>query len=81
MKQQRLWIWPRTRVGIVGAMAVVAFIGVTLWMGNFAVPGTVILAAVTGVLWTAIVRHGDASVVLWLMACAGIGWLVLLVIR
>jgi hypothetical protein len=34
----------------------------------------VIVVVTVGVLWTAILRHGDAALLVWLGALLGTGW-------
>lgn len=80
MTDQRWWIWPRTRVGMVGAAASIVLFVWFVSVGSIGILGMFFLATVTGILWTAIARHGDASLALWLMAIGGSGWLVLLMI-
>ncbi len=70
------WLLPRTRVGRVGLLAacVCALLGLfdvaDIWfMGAGAVT--------QGIVWTAMLRHGDRALILWLLGTVGMGWFVL----
>ncbi len=68
------WLLPRTRVGIVGMLAACC----CTVLGMFGVAGSwliVTVVATVGVLWTAILRHGDAALLLWFGALLGTGWI------
>lgn len=68
------WLLPRTRVGRVGLFAACG----CAVLGLFDVVGgwfMVIVVVTVGVLWTAILRHGDAALLVWLGALLGTGWI------
>ena len=76
MTSNTRWLLPRTRVGLVGAVAafgciVMALLGVAKGWLMLAVLATV------GVVGTAVLRHGDHSLVLWVLGTVGLGWLLL----
>jgi hypothetical protein len=81
MPSKGFWVMPRTRVGQIGAGVTVATI---LWATIVGATGFVLVLVIIsamGIVWTAILRHGDAALVLWVLAMAGSGWLFLTIIR
>ena len=73
------WLLPRTRVGQIGVgLAGAAGVLAVFAAGTGLALSLVVLVA-TSIVWTAIVRHGDATIVLWLLGIAGLGWVLLTV--
>jgi len=68
MELRGIWLLPRTRVGQIGAVITAAAFVWVVWAGTAGVTGMVALGAAAAVVWTAILRHGDASLVLWVIA-------------
>ena len=67
------WLLPRTRVGRVGMLAA----SVCIALGLFDIGGGWLMGAsvvTLGIVWTAILRHGDNALFLWLDALLGTGW-------
>ena len=72
MGRQRNWVLPRTRVGRVGAAVATATFVWALWGGPNELGQIIALAAAVAVVWTAVVRHGDASLLLWVLGLGAV---------
>jgi len=70
------WLLPRTRVGRVGMFAACgcAVLGLFDVAGGWLMGAGVVTQAI---VWTALLRHGDRALMLWLLGTMGLGWLVL----
>jgi hypothetical protein len=71
------WLFPRTRVGIVATLAAVGCVGYVLlggtpagWGFGGAVVGSMLLA------WTALLRHNERCISLWVCTAVVTGWVV-----
>ena len=75
MAANELWLMPRTRVGQMGAGVSGATVFWAVYAGASGLALALAILVAVGIVWTAILRHGDAALVLWVLGIAGVGWL------
>lgn len=70
------WILPRTRVGSIATLCAAACVGYAVVTGSLAGGGFWVAVAVSMLLaWTAVLRHNEHCVILWVLTALGTGWL------